>query len=567
MSLCSSQVIYTSDAPRWHDCRHSSLLLNTMATRPESPDFAAMLPTEIWDYILAELPTEDLRRCQLVCSRFAAIVQVIDRRYEGALTVSAMADCRNSSIPLRRRTEMVRQYHRAWEQLSLPRERLGGRGTPDGVYVLSSHVRHMPAPLFLSCGWLSIVNPDLGLLFVRAPAWSNLKEPRNNGWWVAGQLFPSQLPGFVAYRIDPSQDLLILMSDTEEDEDGEELSERDIHVRSLSTGLQHPLAARPTLDQSEAPIYELSSFRVFGDLCAILARCNDSDDDRVLHIWDWHSGDLLFSEAGYHAWGDVISSLGPRTILVAHDECLQIHTFSADGELRSDTLELPRFLPDAVQVWTTVSQPHTQAEPGRGFACDPASEIVIINMTRIDTGPNADVADGELGKYSILLVIKVSALLDIAQQDGPPPLSVPWAQWGPDSSRFLEVPETCLWEAPTTFGRRALIPFYHGGVPTLSVLDFDFVPQTPSWGEPPQAFETSGEWVSEMLEAPVTEDWSRWLEEEDRFVTSNVPCRIRSRRFADLPARMVGASLYENGLVVKIADDDQCDYMVLPLRT
>ena len=43
------------------------------------------------------------------------------------------------------------------------------------------------------------------------------------------------------------------------------------------------------------------------------------------------------------------------------------------------------------------------------------------------------------------------------------------------------MPETCLWEAPTTFGRRALVPFYHRGVPTLSVLDFDFAPQTPPY--------------------------------------------------------------------------------------
>lgn len=123
-----------------------------------------------------------------------------------------MVDGKDSSMPLRVRLNMLRRYSRAWHTMSAPFER--GK---DAIYPLSSHIHSMPAPLFLPSGWLSIVDVDLGLLFVRTPALSIPNGPRTDlAWHVAGQLKPSLLPSYVAYRFDPSQDLLILMSDSQD---------------------------------------------------------------------------------------------------------------------------------------------------------------------------------------------------------------------------------------------------------------------------------------------------------------------------------------------------------------
>ena len=244
-----------------------------------------------------------------------------------------------------------------------------------------------------------------------------------------------------------------------------------------------------------------------------------------------------------HPWGDVIAFLGDRTILVAHDECLQLHVFDEDDKVHSIMLELPRFEQDALQIWTTVSQPYAQAEPGRAFACDPASEVLVINMVRSDPSET---------KHSILIIVRVASLLEHAETAlyaPPDALQVPWAEWGPRCTRFLRVPATCSWEAPTTFGRRVLIPYYLRGAPHLGLLDFDV--DTEHVGSPP--YETDPAWSVKMLKAPALEDFSPWLEEDCKVVRSDVPCRVRSRRLHNLPARLVGASLFENGFMLKVS--------------
>ena len=261
-------------------------------------------------------------------------------------------------------------------------------------------------------------------------------------------------------------------------------------------------------------------------------------------------------ESGFHAWGDVVSLLGQRTVLVAHDECLQLHAFPKDEATLTETLEFPRFHQDALQVWTTVSQPYSQAEPGRGFMCDPESEIVVINMVRNGgPGPMAGAWKGGAApgttqqKWSVLLVISVSALLKLIHdtEGYEDRFAFTWDEWGPAHTRFIEVPETCgPGEAPTTFGRRALLAYHDpsDGAPMTAVLDFGVDGRGKG--------STSSGWGSTVLE-PGTEDLGRWFEEGCHLVRSEVPCRVRWKRL-DLPAqaKFMGASLFENGMVLKV---------------
>ncbi|TFK91652.1 hypothetical protein K466DRAFT_541359 [Polyporus arcularius HHB13444] len=505
------------------------------------------VPNEIWECILGELPVKEHLKCMLVCRKFTEIAVRQRVRYESKLHDSVLVHRVDADVPLRVRFDILRRYRRLWEKLSFPMER-----GQELVRSVSSHIHSAPAPIFLPCGWLSMVDADGGLLFVRVPAMSSPKEPPNHkGWFFAHRLEASLLPDYDWYRFDPSQDVIVFLA---ESADGRC---PDVHIRSLTTGLQHPLAQYPILEKSDEPIFDPSSFRIHADLCAVLARKDPAvEGERVLHVWDWQTGQLCLVQSGFHAWGDVISLIGDRTLLVAHDECLELHAIDDDNDVHTCTLELPRFQEESLQIWTTVSQPYTQAEPGRAFACDPASEIVVINMVR-DRGRGQHLQT----KTSILLAIRVASLRvhASAAMDGVTE-PVPWEAWGPKCSRFFQVSETCSWEAPTTFGSRALIPYYDDA-PVLALLDFD-VDATHA-GTP--AYATSPEWSASLLKAPALEDYSQWFEEDCKLVRSDVPCRIRCRRMPNLHAQLVGASLFENGFLLKVADPYQCDYVTMSL--
>lgn len=76
----------------------------------------------------------------------------------------------------------------------------------------------------------------------------------------------------------------------------------EINVRSMTTGLQHPLAETLTLGSGNSlePITDLNSFRIYEDFCAVLAP-KDSFEDRVLQVWDWRTGRrLLVSNITHH---------------------------------------------------------------------------------------------------------------------------------------------------------------------------------------------------------------------------------------------------------------------------
>ncbi|RPD71704.1 hypothetical protein L226DRAFT_573657 [Lentinus tigrinus ALCF2SS1-7] len=506
------------------------------------------IPTELWELILCELSVEELSECMLVCRKFAEIIVYQRLRYNSKLHDNALVDGEDSDASLRVRLDKLRRYHRAWEQLVFPMD--GGK---ELVRSVSSHIHTAPAPIVLPSGWISMMDTEGGLLFVRVPAVSSSTEPpRHNGWFFAHRLPASLFPDYNSYRFDPSQDLVVLLTESQHGRCC------DVHVRSMATGLQHPKAQHSTLDRGEEPIMEPSSFRIHEDLCAVLALKDPMSDERVLHVWDWETGHLLLVQSGFHAWGDIISFLGDRTLLIVHDECLQLHYFDDDGEVHTTTLALPSFQQEAIQVWTTVSQPYAQAEPGRAFACDPASEVVVINMVR-GTGSE----DQTQVKSSILLIVRVASLLKHADAGiGEDSLTLSWEEWGPECSRFFRVPDTCSWEAPTTFGRRVLIPYYRDGEAILAVLDFDVDGE--HVGTP--TYETSEGWAMSLSKAPVLEDYSQWLEEDCKLVKSEVPCRIRCRRLHNLPARLVGASLLENGFLLKVADENQCDYVTMMLN-
>ncbi len=61
-------------------------------------------------------------------------------------------------------------------------------------------------------------------------------------------------------------------------------------VLSMSTGQRHPLAADPIFDSGIEESDEVNSFRIHKDFVALYA---GADDERILQVWNWRTGELL----------------------------------------------------------------------------------------------------------------------------------------------------------------------------------------------------------------------------------------------------------------------------------
>ena len=261
-----------------------------------------------------------------------------------------------------------------------------------------------------------------------------------------------------------------------------------------------------------------------------------------------------------------------------------------NGPVHTCDLSLPRFSEDAgVQLWTTVSQPFSHVpEPGRAFTPDPAEAVVVINMARAVPGTDA------MCMCSLLLAIRVAGLLEQVRAllehvrshvDDPDPDSehsatapegagsptptatafeyrVPWAQWGPPHTRFVMVPET--WEAPSTYGRRCALAYHNAaGAPELALFDFGI--DAPRVAVGTRTHAPAEGWSTEVLPAPTSVDMRLWFEDE-AWVESRLPCRVRRRLLPVSPDQKVAAAmLWEDGVILKVSGsiDCSCAYVFL----
>lgn len=99
------------------------------------------------------------------------------------------------------------------------------------------------------------------------------------------------------FRIDPDFDLLILLEIVHSPPDPETDLQMRFHLRSLYTGLNHPLAATPVITGNFkfTSTYIDTGFQIVGRLLVILCHTNsllDRSSPRI-YVWDWTTGDLV----------------------------------------------------------------------------------------------------------------------------------------------------------------------------------------------------------------------------------------------------------------------------------
>ncbi|CAE6542130.1 unnamed protein product [Rhizoctonia solani] len=100
------------------------------------------------------------------------------------------------------------------------------------------------------------------------------------------------------WRFDPDLDLLVLIEEVTPD-DPNIYAESRFHLRSLSTGLSHPLASTPIIACPFGPLlYFETNFQIFGRLLAFTCRKRCHQENVFgMYIWDWITGELVSSTA------------------------------------------------------------------------------------------------------------------------------------------------------------------------------------------------------------------------------------------------------------------------------
>ncbi|KAG9089024.1 hypothetical protein FS749_001673 [Ceratobasidium sp. UAMH 11750] len=99
------------------------------------------------------------------------------------------------------------------------------------------------------------------------------------------------------FKMDPDLDLLVLLETDAAPGDPEVDLVRRLHLRSLRTGLPHPLAAVPVIISTDkfTSNFTDANFQLVGRFVALLCHTNQllSPDPSRISIWDWTTGDLV----------------------------------------------------------------------------------------------------------------------------------------------------------------------------------------------------------------------------------------------------------------------------------
>ncbi|CAE6437638.1 unnamed protein product [Rhizoctonia solani] len=101
------------------------------------------------------------------------------------------------------------------------------------------------------------------------------------------------------FRFDPDLDLLVLLERINTPADADADVELRLHLRSLSTGLAHPLASSPVLRETFklTTRYNETGFQIVGKLIVILCFRNSHSEMALprMCVWNWITGELITS--------------------------------------------------------------------------------------------------------------------------------------------------------------------------------------------------------------------------------------------------------------------------------
>ncbi|KAF8880300.1 hypothetical protein BD779DRAFT_1446352 [Infundibulicybe gibba] len=436
------------------------------------PNLLLDLPVEILTNTLSFLPGHDLESCKLINRYVRNIIgDSAHLCYIIALDDACNEDNPSNNTSVSEKLQALARRELSWRKLqpdfvqSITVEHL-----PSGLYDLTNGVYFLGA---LDC--LSLYYLDLPTLSSQALAWSRIDtEHRIVDMGLA--IHESDLVAIITSRLDPGS--------TNAENPRFRL---ELNLLSFKTRNPHPLAEKSNiLIGSISQMRPSISIEIVGDHLALATTytSNASQPPDHFYLWDWKTGALLI------------------------DHKAEYHTYSGIVFLTADLLLLSNIRNKALEFWRVPSSPHL------GMVRNPVFVISLPPLsfgTRIlavgcrgepnPVGPNSTLKSGlpfyasslqaiilyriyiesaYVEQFTLVFVVHRQSLIDIFNNHTFPslpesaPQHLPWSDWGPPVTRWIDTEGTTTRWITTTSGQRCVSISMDTPSP---IIIFDFNPR------------------------------------------------------------------------------------------
>ncbi|KAF9229120.1 hypothetical protein BS17DRAFT_771061 [Gyrodon lividus] len=399
-----------------------------------------VLPLELIIQILTFIGYRDLLTCSQVCRLFhTTIEQNALLQYIIELAVSGMQNGPHSVMDHANRLAALRNSQAAWNTLQFT-------GLKD--------IRMLQGSLYELYGGVLVQSNHLGgLVFRRLP--SHYRGIDEHVWSL-------DLPdvNLRDFTLDPAQDLLVLIARpllrTGVHNARMEIS---IHLRSLTTGKEHPLAIKPPIlthgvDLRAASLTFMA--QVHRDHVAVHFISQTAPSELV--VWNWKTGQILVNT--YSANLMAFTILTERLILVGgfrdvefnlSQPCLFVVALDSGHSERTEFEEvdyLCAFLYPACYPWVHPLSFLIRSDPSTNWSPHPSFQVPFS----IAPGPRLYIVtiwvmQGE-ETSSIDLFVLSNTLLDRIDSldEGETRHDFEWSEWGPAGTRMIaQAPHSHVW--------------------------------------------------------------------------------------------------------------------------
>ncbi|EPQ58998.1 hypothetical protein GLOTRDRAFT_70086, partial [Gloeophyllum trabeum ATCC 11539] len=341
-----------------------------------------------------------------------------------------MDDGPTKTLSIASRLEKLRAHQKAWSELKWTEE--------TWVSVVLSRHWELYAGV-----WSAGRANHRGMGFMQLP--SRLRDIPMRQWDITDI-------GFLIrdFTLDPSQNLLVLIEMPTPDPHGDFPPCR-IHLRTMDTGLPHPLAHSPLLlhkpylfDSAWRYIIQVTDVHL-----GVMFRCPEGEEgtEHELVVWNWRSGEIKMTRPGIEMESfafltdklimismltfrqDLPTIVCLKPVLCITDFTRYSSSYRGDAGRHSCELGLPELIPGVFP-----SNMLIRADPGPSYSPDEACEVPFHVGSQNRIFVVTFTASSRRVHAPVTLFIPLQTLLDKYEAGG---TEIEWEQWGPAGTRIL----------------------------------------------------------------------------------------------------------------------------------
>ncbi|KAF8190083.1 hypothetical protein BJ912DRAFT_353933 [Pholiota molesta] len=390
------------------------------------------IPQELRIQILSHLDAVSLSRCAMTCtSVYATLKESSLLIYTIQLHFDGLKDVGTSSTHSERIESLLRR-RQAWLSLDCTTYTTYSMQHMCRAYEFVGGVFANTDRHHLEIAWLPTASHPEGRTLQRCLAEISIRD----------------------FTMDPAQDMIALF---EEDWSPSSLTDARacrIHLRTISTDMAHPLAARGVLHFSVFPkgsfandIYSLYIEIAKNILVVVLHLDATWHAMRVL-VWDWTTSDLIVDSS--IAFDSLL--LHPRFefAILNSTSCLVTSSFGS-GSIRLyklahlinapaihlATLHLPPIAPHTKVIRVCTDAGPIEAQPLSQTSLMGNDEDRLHVFTMVYDHPHIFDASAEMNMFVHERVFTKYIARQISSPEDHPPLNIPWEEWGPPNTRII----------------------------------------------------------------------------------------------------------------------------------